>query len=141
MGVSREAPVLDKVGWGVAGGYLLLCCVVAIAATMRLSWRLWLLWRAQKADITAWRTERIGQAAAAEVDRAWLRKRWLIAAPFLGMSVLALAARVMTSSPGAVAVVVAVVVLAGLAVGVVLLVRSRNTARRAEDELTPAPPG
>lgn len=141
MGVSRDAPVLERVGWGVAGGYLLLCCVVAIAATMRLSWRLTRVWRAQKTDIAMWRAERIGPVAAAEVDRAWRRKRWLIVAPFMGLSVLGLAARVMTSSPAAVALAVAVVVLAGLIVGIVLLVRSRATARRAEGELTSAPPG
>jgi hypothetical protein len=132
-----------SVMWGVAGGYLVVCSVVSIAATMRLSWCAWMFWRSQSADITEWRSERIGPMAAAEVDRAWLRKRWQIAAPFIAISLLGLAARVSTSSPQALGILVGIVGLGGFVTCVVLLFRRlrQQSTPPVERDRTSVPPG
>ena len=143
MGVTRDAPVPERISWAVGGGYMMVCCLVAIAATMRLSWRLRTLWRALQADNTALRTERIGPIAAAEVDRVRLRRWWLFAAPFTVVPVLGHVVAVMTSSSASVALVVVVVAWAGLMIAVVLggLWRTRRASVPAEHHITSVPPG
>ena len=143
MGVTRDAPVPERVSWAVGGGYMMVCCLVAIAATMRLSWRLRVLWRARQADNTALRTERIGPVAAAEVDRARLRRWWLLSAPFIVMPVLGHVVGVMTSSSASAVAVVVVVAWAGLVIAVVLLGlwRTRRASVPAEHDISAVRPG
>jgi hypothetical protein len=138
-----DKPVGVAVTWGVAGGYLLTCSLLVIASAVRTGWRLVQILRAEKADISRWRAERIGQVAAAEVDRASLRKRWLIAAPFIVVPTLGWVVRVMTSPGATVTAVVVVVVLAGVLIAVVLLAlwRTRPAPAPAEHHITAVPPG
>lgn len=138
-----DSPVALAVTLGVAGGYLLTCCLVSAAGMFRMAWRLRRIWQAHKSEIRAWRVERVGPVAAAEVERAWGRRRARIVAPFFAVSVLVLVVRLSTSSPEAVALAVAVVAVGGLVTGVVLLVRRlrRRPASPAEHDLTAVPPG
>lgn len=138
-----DEPVGVAVAWGVAGGYLLACSLLVIASAVRTGWRLAQILRAEKADISLWRAERVGQVAAAEVDRALLRKRWLVAAPFIVLPVLGFAVRVVTSSWASVGVMVVVVAWAGLMIAVVLrgLWRTRRASVPAEHDITAVRPG
>jgi hypothetical protein len=132
-GVSGDEPVATRVSWGVAGAYLVVCCLVAIAADFRL-WRRACKFRwAQTADIVAWRAERLLPGEPADVDPDWLREQALILAPFLVLSALAIVVRVRTSSPEVLNVTLAVLVLAGVATYVALTVRRNRAARRSAE--------
>lgn len=142
MGVTMDGPVPERISWAVGGGYMMVCSLVAIAATMRLSWRLRMLWRARQADNTALRTERIGPVAAAEVDRARLRKWWLLSAPFIVMSALGLVVGVMRSPSAGVGGVI-FIAWAGFVIAVLLLAlwRTRRASVPAEHDVTAVRPG
>jgi hypothetical protein len=126
----------------VSGVYLLTSCLVAAVGMVRMGLRLRRLWQMQKAEVQAWRVERIGPVAAAEVERASGRLQALLVAPFVVTSFLILVLSVGTSSPDAVAFIVAVVVLAGIVTGVAVLVRRfrRRSAAPTGHDLTPVPP-
>jgi hypothetical protein len=133
MGVTRDASVSTRFSWGVAGGYLVVCCLVALAGALRLSVRVSRFYWTQRSDITAWRTVRLLPGEPAEVDPHWFREQALILAPFVGLSALALVVRVRTSSPEVMNVTVAVLVLVGLVTLVALGVRRHRGGQRAAE--------
>jgi hypothetical protein len=130
-GVSRDWAPTTRVAWAVAGGYVVVSCVVAIAATLRFSAHMWKLDRTQKSDIVAWRTERLMPGEPAEVDPDWFREQALILAPLVGLSALAIVVRVMTSSPVVGDITMFVLVLAGLATLVALEIRRYRAGKQS----------
>jgi hypothetical protein len=138
MGAVSEGSVAAAMAWGAAGGYLLICSLVVTASVVRAGWRLAQLLRAEQADIRTWRAERTGPVTAAKMEPAAVRRAALTVAPLVAMCVLYLVVGV--SSPEVAVIAVAIVVLAALVTGVVLLVRKRRAAAPAEHDLTSAPP-
>jgi hypothetical protein len=130
-GVSGDWVPSTRVAWVVAGGYVVVSCVVAIIATLRLTARMGKLQRTQKSDITAWRTERLLPGEPAEVDPDWFREQALILAPFVGLSALAIVVNMMTSSPVVGDITMFVLVPAGLATLVALEVRRYRAEKKA----------
>lgn len=129
--------------WGVAGGYLSLSCLVRITSVIRTMWRLREVWTVHTAESRAWRSERIGPVAAAELERALRRQRWRTVAPFIAISSLGLVATGMRSAGVAVAAVVVIAVVAWLVLGGVWLARwlRRPAPAQEQREGTAVPPG
>jgi hypothetical protein len=140
-GVGPERGAMEVAAL-VSGVYLATASFVSIGGEFRMAWRLRRSWLTQGAELRAWRVERIGPVAAAEVERASARQRALLVGPFVVTSVLILVVRIGSSDPDVAAVIVAVVVLAGLVTGLVFLVRRRRrrAAAPAEHDFTAVPP-
>jgi hypothetical protein len=122
------------------GSYVLLCPLVQFSASNRLALRLSRTAAAIESDIRSVRAQRIGSAAAEAVDRAWRLKQALALSPFVLLLVAILIGNVSRASPVARWVTAAVVVLAVVVSGVVLLVRRARDGRSGPDaelELTP----
>jgi hypothetical protein len=142
LGGPGTEPAAQGIAFVLSGIYLLTWCLAAVVGVFTFAWRLTMVWRAQDAEIRAWRVERVGAVAAAQFERAQRRERARMVAPYVAVAVLVLVVRMMTSSPVAVASFVAIVVLAGLLIGVVLLARRsrRRAAAPAAHDLTSVPP-